>query len=91
MKMIKYVLTPEGTIPDYIVDGGYLAVANSGTWPQNLDLVGVANDSATETSFANQAALLAYAQEKNFEFKSTITNEITPLETVISSLWSKLG
>jgi hypothetical protein len=91
MKMIKYVLTPEGTIPDYIVDGGYLAVANSGFWPQNLDLVGVANDSATETSFANQAALLAYAQEKNFEFKSTITNEITPLETVISSLWSKLG
>jgi hypothetical protein len=91
MKMIKYVLTPEGTIPDYIVDGGYLAVANSGTWPQNLDLVGVANDSATETSFANQAALLAYAQEKNLEFKSTITNEIIPLETVISSLWSKLG
>lgn len=91
MKMIKYVLTPEGTIPDYIVDGGYLAVANSGSWPQNLDLVGVANDSATETSFANQAALLAYAQEKNFEFKSTITNEIIPLETVISSLWSKLG
>jgi hypothetical protein len=91
MKMIKYILTPEGTVPNYIVDGGYLAVANSGSWPQNLDLVGVANDSATETSFANQAALLAYAQEKNFEFKSTITNEITPLETVISSLWSKLG
>jgi hypothetical protein len=91
MKMIKYVLTPQGTIPDYVVDGGYLAWANGGTSPQDLDLVGVANDSATETSFANQAALLAYAQEKNFEFRTTITNEIIPLETVISSIWSKLG
>ena len=89
--MIKYVLTPQGTIPDYVVDGGYLAWANGGTSPQDLDLVGVANDSATETSFANQAALLAYAQEKNFEFRTTITNEIIPLETVISSIWSKLG
>jgi hypothetical protein len=91
MKMIKYVLTPEGTIPDYIVDGGYLAVANSGSWPQNLDLVGVANDSATETSFANEAALLTYAQSKNFEFKKPHSDEIIPLETVVSNLWSKLG
>jgi len=91
MKMIKYVLTPAGTIPEYVTDGGYLAWTNSGTWPQNLDLVGVANDSATETSFANEAALLAYAQSKNFEFKEPMSDEITPLETVVSNLWSKLG
>ena len=89
--MIKYVLTPEGTIPEYVTDGGYLAWGNSGTWPQNLDLVGVANDSAIETSFANEAELLAYAQSKNFEFKNPMTDEITPLATVVSTLWSKLG
>ena len=89
--MIKYVLTPEGTIPEYVTDGGYLAWTNSGTWPQNLDLVGVANDSAIETSFANEAELLAYAQSKNFEFKNPMTDEITPLATVVSTLWSKLG
>lgn len=91
MKIIKYVLTPEGTIPEYVTDGGYLAWANGGTSPQDLDLVGVANDSATEDSFADEAALLAYAQSKNFEFKNPITEEIIPLETVISTLWSKLG
>ena len=89
--MIKYVLTPEGTIPEYVTDGGYLAWGNSGTWPQNLDLVGVANDSAIETSFANEAELLAYAQSKNFEFKNPMTDEITPLAIVVSTLWSKLG
>ena len=89
--MIKYVLTPQGTIPEYVTDGGYFAWTNSGTWPQNLDLVGVANDSATETSFANEAALLAYAQLKNFEFKEPMSDEIIPLETVVSNLWSKLG
>jgi hypothetical protein len=91
MKMIKYVLTAEGTIPEYVTDGGYLAWENSGTWPQNLDLVGVASDSATETSFANEAALLTYAEEKNFEFKNPMTDEITPIESVVSSLWSKLN
>ena len=89
--MIKYVLTPEGTIPEYITDGGYFAWANGGTSPQDLDLVGIANDSATETGFANEAALLAYCQEKNFEFKNPITEEIIPLETVVSTIWSKLG
>ena len=89
--MIKYVLTPEGTIPEYVTDGGYLAWANGGTSPQDLDLVGVANDSATEDSFANEAALLAYAQSKNFEFKNPITEEVIPIETVVSHLWSKLG
>ena len=72
MKMIKYVLTPQGTIPEYVTDGGYLAWENGGTSPQNLDLVGVANNSATETSFVNEAALLAYCQGKNFIFKNKI-------------------
>lgn len=48
MKLIKYTLTPEGTIPEYVVDGGYLAVANSGASPQDWDLVGVANDDAAQ-------------------------------------------
>jgi len=91
MKMIKYVLTPEGTIPEYVTDGGYFAWANGGTSPQDLDLVGVANNSATETSFVNEAALLAYCQGKNFIFKNPTTEEITPLETIVSSIWSKLG
>jgi hypothetical protein len=91
MKLIKYVLTPEGTIPEYVTDGGYLAWKNSGTWPQDLDLIGVANDSATEESFANKAALLAYVQEKGFRFEVPHTDEVIPLETIVDAIWEKLG
>jgi hypothetical protein len=91
MKLIKYTLNTDGTIPEYVTDGGYLAVANGGASPRDLDLIGVANDDASQTGFANEAALLAYAQSKNFEFKDPITEEIIPLETVVSSIWSKLG
>jgi hypothetical protein len=91
MKLVIYNLNTDGTIPNYITDGGYLASNNNNLSPQDLDLVGVATDDASQTGFASEAALLAYAQEKNFEFRNTITNEIIPLETVISSIWSKLG
>jgi len=91
MKMIKYTLNADGTVPDYVLDGGYLAVENTNSSPQDYDLVGVAADNAPQAGYANEAALLAYAEEKNLEFKDPITEEIIPLETVISAMWSKLS
>ena len=91
MKMIKYTLNADGTIPDYVLDGGYLAVVNANPSPQDLDLIGVANDNAPQAGYANEAALLAYAEEKNIEVMNPITEEIIPLETVISAMWSKLS
>ena len=91
MKLIKYTLNANGTIPEYVTDGGYFPVANSGTSPQDYNLVGVSTDVATEESFADEVALLAYLQENNFEFKNPITEEIIPSETVVSDMWSKLG
>lgn len=91
MKLVKYTLNSDGTIPSYVVDGGYLAVTNANSSPQDLDLVGVASDDAPHEGFANEAALLSYAEANNFEFKDPVTQEITPLETVISSIWGKLA
>ena len=91
MKLVKYTLNSDGTIPSYVTDGGYLAVANANSSPQDLDLVGVANDDAPQEGFADEAALLSYAEANNFEFKNPVTQEITPLETVISSIWNKLA
>lgn len=90
MKLVIYNLNADGTIPNYITDGGYLASANNNLSPQNLDLVGVASDDAPQAAIASEAALLTYCQLKNFEFKNLITKEIIPLETIVSSIWSKL-
>jgi hypothetical protein len=91
MKLIKYTLNTDGTIPEYVIDGGYFAVANGGVSPKDWDIVGVANDDSLQTGFADEAALLAYAQEKNLSFKHPVTKEVIPLETVVSTIWSKLG
>jgi len=91
MKLIIYTLLPNGTVPEYVVDGGYLACANNNTSPQDLDLIGVATDDAEQTGFDNEAELLAYIQSKNFQFKNPLTDELITQETMVSYIWSKLG
>ena len=91
MKLIKYTLTAEGTIPSYVTDGGYLAVANTNSSPQDWDLIGVANDDAPQTGYANEAEIIAYVEEKNLEFKDPITEEIISSGTVVTAIWNKLA
>jgi hypothetical protein len=91
MKLIVYTLNTDGTIPSYVTDGGYLPWSNGGVSPQDLDLVGVATNDAVQTGFVNEAALLAYFVSKGFEFKDPITEEVMAPETVVSSIWNKLG
>ncbi len=90
-KIVKYTLTPEGTVPDYILDGGYFACKNNNTSPQDYTIVGIATDVATEESFVNKAALLTYLQDNNFIFKNPHTKVVTPSENVVTEMWSKLG
>ena len=47
-KIIKYTLNANGTIPDYIADGGYYGKANSGSSPQNYDLIGATVDGSNQ-------------------------------------------
>ncbi len=89
MKLVIYTLNSDGCIPDYIVDGGYFPVTNNKPSPQNLDLVGVATDNALQIGFASELELLTYAQSKNFIFTNPITEEIVPLETIVTFIWSK--
>ena len=91
MKLIKYTLTAEGTIPEYVTDGGYLPVENNKAWPQNLDLIGVAIDTAPQSGFANKEDLLAYAQSKNLTFTDATNNEVVPLAIIVNDIWNRLG
>lgn len=88
MKVITYTLTPEGTIPDYIIDGGQFPVENNKDFPQNLDLVGAAMDNAPEKGFSDEAALLGYIENKGFVFTDSITEEVIPLEIMVNRVWS---
>ena len=89
MKLVVYNLNDNGTVPNYIVDGGYLAVANNKSAPQDSDLIGIAVDSASQIGFVNENELLTYAQTNNLIFKNPITNENLPIEPIISLIWNK--
>jgi hypothetical protein len=89
MKLVIYTLNPDGTIPEYVIDGGHLPWFNNQPSPQDLDLVGLATDEAPQTSFATEADLLAYAESKEFVFTNPKTDEIIPLQNVILNIWQK--
>tara|TARA_Y100000310_G_scaffold23549_1_gene22595 strand:+ start:1635 stop:1943 length:309 start_codon:yes stop_codon:yes gene_type:complete len=62
-KIIKYNLNADGTIPDYIADGGCFPKANGNASPQDWDLVGATVDGSSETGLgelANEAAIKTY-------------------------------
>lgn len=88
MKVIKYTLTAEGTIPTYVLNGGHLPVANNNAWPQDLDLIGSATDDAPGEVFATKEDLLAYVTEQNFEFK-ILDEEPIPAEVYVNNLWAE--
>jgi hypothetical protein len=90
MKLVIYTLNANGTIPEYIIDGGHLPWSNNQPSPRDLDLVGVAIDEAPQIGFATKAELLAYAESKEFVFKDPKTEEVVSLENVISKIWDKI-
>jgi len=89
MKLVTYVLNSDGTIPEYIVDGGYLSVKNNNPSPQDYNLVGIVADDFFDTGFASELELLNYAQNNNITHKSFLTEEELPIEPLVSFIWNK--
>jgi hypothetical protein len=90
MKLVIYTLNIDGTIPDYIIDGGHFPYSNNNQSPQDWDFIGVANDDAEQEGFPNKEALTSYVESKGFESRDIITNEIIPLQSIIEFIWSKI-
>lgn len=61
-KVISYKLNTDGTIPDYVEDGGYLAKEPNDT--PNMVVLGISKDGAdisgAEAEFADQASAVSY-------------------------------
>ena len=94
-KIIKYNLTPAGTIPLYIDDGGYYPKANSNDSPQDWDLIGATVNGSSETALgelANKAAIKSYLDSYTSEwtYRETGENEIAFNQAVVAAhIWTK--
>ena len=58
--IVEYTLEANGTVPTYIVDGGYFLKSNENNSPQDWDMVGhTVNDDVPESlTVLNKAALI---------------------------------
>lgn len=90
MKVIVYTLNPDGTVPEYVVDGGYLPVSNLNKSPQDLDLIGIALDSAEQPGFNDMQSLINYTKDNNIIDRDHKTNEITEPEVTVQYIWDRM-
>ena len=95
-KIISYKLNLDGTIPDFVEDGGYLVKDSHDTL--NMTILGVSKDNAdistAESEFADEASALAYVS--TYLSDSTHVDPFTGEETTftvanaVSNLFAKL-
>lgn len=90
MKIVVYVLNEDGTIPEYIVDGGYLPTQNSNESPQDFDFVGIANDEAPQNGFSNINELIEYIESNDFPLMNPITEQTNSKEYIAQEIWNKM-
>jgi hypothetical protein len=74
MKIISYKLNANGTIPDFVKDGGYLAKNADNT--TNMVLLGVSKEGADLLGIENEFATEADA----FAYVSTYLSNLTTLD-----------
>ena len=62
MKIIKYTLLEDGTIPLYVNDGGYFIKLNNNQSPQDYDMLGITYDESKIEEFNTKLELENYVK-----------------------------
>ena len=96
-KVISYKLNTDGTIPDYVEDGGYLAKEPNDT--PNMVVLGISKDGAdisgAVAEFADEASAVAYVETylSDATYISPITNEESQfvVADAVAELFAKLA
>ena len=91
-KIIKYNLNANGTIPDYIDDGGYFPKANGGNSPQDYDMIGATVDGSSETGLgelASEAAVKSYLDTYTSSWGADPWGKAFDQAAAATFIWSK--
>jgi len=96
-KIISYKLNEDGTIPDYVEDGGYLAKDANDT--PNMVCMGVSKDGAdtsgAEAEFADEASAVTYVETylSDLTYTDPVTNEerVFVVADAVADLFAKLA
>jgi len=64
MKFIMYNLEKDGTIPSYVISGGFFAIPNNKKSPQDWDMIGISTGNKGLKEFKTKDELLDYVKNK---------------------------
>ena len=73
MRFVKYTLNKDGTIPDYIIDGGYFTKPNGKKSPQDYDMIGISNSDVGLGEFTTKGNYESYV--RTFENENIINTK----------------
>lgn len=88
-KIIKYTLNEDGTVPDYILNGGYLADSRTGKSPQDWTLTGLATNEAPGEVIESRSDLMDYILDLGgASWTSPIDDTPIDLEILADFIWN---
>ena len=89
MKIVRYILTSDGKIPNQIIDGGYFPKKNDNNSPQDYDLIGLSNTWNGLEEFTTKSQFENYIKSFCFDFVVPDKDEITYIQDEIDKFWSR--
>lgn len=84
-----YRLNADGTVPDYVLDGGYFPFGVDGVPPQDWDLVGVTTAAAPGVPFPDVATLESYLVFIGGESWTNSDGSSADLAELASKVWAR--
>jgi len=89
MKIIRYTLLANGTIPNNILDGGYFIKYNGGNSPQDYDMIGLSLEFSGLEEYTNKLYFENYIKSFVSDDIDYITGEPILVQNLINSFWNK--
>ena len=87
MKVTTYTLNADGTISEFVDNGGYFPDSREGDSPQDWTLVGVCTDDAPGDAMT-EAELVTYVEGFSPVFVNPEDDSETPAAEVVAAWWT---
>ena len=87
MKVTTYTLNADGTIPEFVDNGGYFPDSRVGDSPQDWTLVGVCTDDAPGDAMT-EAQLVTYVEGFSPVFTNPEDDSETAAADVVAAWWA---
>lgn len=88
-KIITYTLEADGTVPVYILDGGYFPTPSGQASPRDWTLVGVSTDAAPGEGFFDAAAIETYLVSIGGESWTNPDGSPVDLAAQAAAMWER--